>query len=316
MPAQTNLNISPYFDDFDPNKNFHRVLYKAGYPVQARELTQSQTILQDQIEKLGAAFFKNGDVIVPGEFSLGVPAPYVRVSSFTQGSTVEEYVGYKFTGATSGVVAYVEYAAPKTETEDATFFVQYESSGNTGEEATFIEGEVLESNHPNAYTATVGANTVSKPVTTPPMGLGSIFTVTPGSYWVNGFVVRNDAQTIILDKYSERPTYEVGFAVIEEFITSADDESLLDNSQGSSNFAAPGADRLKISLILSKRAFGDQNPNFILLATIQQGNIIGKPDQTIKWKWLYDVLAKRTFDESGNYIVRDFAVDPKGVLEL
>ena len=130
MPAQTNLNISPYFDDFDPNKNFHKVLYKAGYPVQARELTQSQTILQDQIEKLGSAFFKNGDVIVPGEFSLGVPAPYVRVSSFTQGSTVDEYVGYKFTGATSGVVAYVEFATPKTDTEDATFFVRYESSGN------------------------------------------------------------------------------------------------------------------------------------------------------------------------------------------
>ena len=52
MPIQKNLNVTPYFDDFDSNKNFHKVLYKPGYPVQARELTQSQTIMQDQIEML------------------------------------------------------------------------------------------------------------------------------------------------------------------------------------------------------------------------------------------------------------------------
>ena len=73
MPAQTNTNVSPYYDDFNPNDNFYRVLYKAGYPVQARELTQSQSILQDQIEKLGSRLLKDGDNVVPGEFSLGNP---------------------------------------------------------------------------------------------------------------------------------------------------------------------------------------------------------------------------------------------------
>lgn len=311
MPAQSNTNQKPYFDDFDELKNFYRILYKPGLPVQARELTQSQSIIQDQIEKLGGAFFKDGDVVVPGEFSLGVPAPYVRVSSITQGSRSAEYVGFRLTGATSGVVAFVNHAEAATDTEDVTFFVTYESSGATGEESTFIEGEVLESSNPNDYTATVGVTSVSKPVTVDVMGLGSLFTVTGGSYFVNGFVVRTDEQTIVLDKFSNRPTCEVGFNVVEEMVDSNDDESLLDNSQGSSNFAAPGADRLKISLVLAQRAFGTEDPSFILLATIQQGNIIGKPDQTIKWKWLYDILAKRTFDESGDYIVRDFCVEPK-----
>ena len=51
MPQETNLNVSPYFDDFDKNKNFSRVLFKPGSPVQARELTTLQSILQNQIEK-------------------------------------------------------------------------------------------------------------------------------------------------------------------------------------------------------------------------------------------------------------------------
>ena len=57
MPQETNLNVSPYFDDFNEDKNFNRVLFKPGIPVQARELTQLQTILQNQIEKFGQHFF-------------------------------------------------------------------------------------------------------------------------------------------------------------------------------------------------------------------------------------------------------------------
>ena len=56
MPQQTNLNVSPYFDDYDPKDDFYRVLFKPGYPVQARELTALQSILQNQIEKFGQHF--------------------------------------------------------------------------------------------------------------------------------------------------------------------------------------------------------------------------------------------------------------------
>ena len=50
MPQKTNLNINPYYDDFDKANNFYRVLFKPGYPIQARELTTLQSILQSQIE--------------------------------------------------------------------------------------------------------------------------------------------------------------------------------------------------------------------------------------------------------------------------
>ena len=53
MALTTNFNVDPYYDDFNEDKNYHRVLFKPGYAVQSRELTQAQTTLQDQIKKFG-----------------------------------------------------------------------------------------------------------------------------------------------------------------------------------------------------------------------------------------------------------------------
>ena len=310
MPAQTNTNVSPYYDDFNPESNFHRVLFKPGYPVQARELTQSQTILQDQVERLSSAFLKDGDNVVPGRFTYNNITPYVRCASITQGATAQEFVGFKLRGVSSGVVAVVDFATELNDEDDVTFYVTYLSSGDSTEEQQFLEGEVLESDTPNNYTATVGVNEVSKPIITPPLGFGSIFSVDEGYFFVNGFMVRNDAQTIPVEKYSIKPTVKVGFVVDEDFINSNEDPSLLDNSQGASNFAAPGADRLKISLILSVRDRKSFDPDFITLATIVDGAISGDPLGNNKYDWVNDLLAKRTFDESGDYIVTEFPIRP------
>tara|TARA_R110002050_G_scaffold292587_1_gene448063 strand:- start:5453 stop:12940 length:7488 start_codon:yes stop_codon:yes gene_type:complete len=308
MSLQTNTNISPYYDDFDPKKNFYRVMYKAGYPIQARELTTAQSIAQNQIETLASRLMKEGENVVPGEFGLAVPVSYVRASTITQGTTAQDFVSYTLTGATSGVIAQVNFATEETDDDDVTFYVNYVSSGATGEYNQFLEGETLESSNPNNYTASVGINTVSKPSSSEPIGQGSLFSVTEGAYFVDGFVVRNDASTITLDKYGIKPTYRVGFLVSEGFVTSVDDASLLDNAQGASNFAAPGADRLKITLTLAARDTETSDPNFITLANVDNGELIGsgKAGNTVKWDWLYDILARRTFDESGDYIVTEF----------
>ena len=308
MPLQKNLNVSPYYADYNPLSDYYKVLYKAGYPVQARELTNMQLMLQNQIETFMSRFLKEGDQVVPGEFGYA-QSSYVRVASITQGSNASDFVGYTLTGAVSGVKAFVNFATAETADDDVTFYVNYEDSGTTGEYEKFIEGEILESDTPNRLTATVGVNTISKPISSSPLGKGSLFTVKEGYYFVDGTSVRVDAQTITLDKYGIRPTFNVGFIVTEEFIASVEDPALLDNSQGSANFAAPGADRLKITLTLVKRTEDQVDPNFILLSVIVQGTHQGKPDQKTKWAWLYELLAKRTFDESGNYIVTAFPVE-------
>ena len=308
MPLQKNLNVAPYYADYNPLSDYYKVLFKAGYPVQARELTNMQLMLQNQIETIASRTMKEGDQIVPGEFGYA-QSSYVRVSSITQGSTADEFVGYTLTGAVSGVKGFVNFAVAETATDNVTFYVSYESSGSTATDATFKEGEILESDTPNKYTANVGVTSISKPVTSSAMGQGSLFTVKEGYYFIDGTSTRNAEQTITLDKYGTTPTYSVGFVVSENFIDSEEDSLLLDNSQGSSNFAAPGADRLKMTLTLTKRDIDSSNPNFIQLGVVIQGQMQGKPDQRTKWAWLYDVLAKRTFDESGDYIVTEFPVE-------
>ena len=308
MPIQQNLNVAPYYDDFDRNKNYYATLFKPGYALQARELTALQSTISDQIEQLAGKFLSPGDVVTPGEYAFAKPVAYVKIRSTT--GNITDYVGSTLTGVTSGVTAKVMSVVEATEDDAITFFVSYNSAGTNNTSVTFQEGETLNSDAENTPTAVVGVSGIDKPVNSPAMGSGCLFSVTDGSYFVNGFMVRNHDQSIIVSKYTTNPSCQIGFIVTESFVTSNEDPSLLDNSQGSSNFAAPGADRLKIELTLAKLDLEVTIPNFIRLATIIQGNLQGSPTQTIKWDWLYDILARRTFNESGDYIVKDFTVQP------
>ena len=67
-----NVNQSPYFDDYDETKDFHQILYKAGFPVQARELTQEQTILRNQIKRFGNHVFQDGSKVTGGDVTLNL----------------------------------------------------------------------------------------------------------------------------------------------------------------------------------------------------------------------------------------------------
>ena len=69
MAQITNLNVAPYYDDFDERDNYHKVLFRPGYAIQARELTTLQSILQNQIERHGRHTFKEGSVVIPGQVS-------------------------------------------------------------------------------------------------------------------------------------------------------------------------------------------------------------------------------------------------------
>ena len=63
MAITTDLSRRPYFDEFDANDNFHRVLFRPSTAVQTRELNEMQSILQDQVDKFGRHIFKNGSVV-------------------------------------------------------------------------------------------------------------------------------------------------------------------------------------------------------------------------------------------------------------
>ena len=81
MPSKTDFNVSPYYDDYAESKKFHRVLYRPGYAVQARELTTQQSILQNQLERMGDHMFKQGAMVIPGQISLDVNYFAINISS-------------------------------------------------------------------------------------------------------------------------------------------------------------------------------------------------------------------------------------------
>ena len=79
------------------------------------------------------------------------------------------------------------------------------------------------------------------------------------------------------------------------------DETLNDNSQGYNNYAAPGADRLKISLSLFKKSLTDlDDNNFVELARVVNGVLQIVNKKTVlggRGAWdINDTLARRTTD--------------------
>ena len=131
MPQHTNLNVAPYFDDYDPSDDFYRVLFKPGYPVQARELTQLQSILQNQIERHGQNVFEEGTVIIPGQISISNAYTSIQLASQFGGEdvVVAQYLNtttpVTITGATSGVKAKVIGVEAGTSTTQPRLFIQY-----------------------------------------------------------------------------------------------------------------------------------------------------------------------------------------------
>ena len=94
MALDTNFNVNPYYDDYDADKKFLRMLFKPGYAVQARELTQLQTILQKQVERFGDHIFKDGSVVTGGQ-TVFQNTSFVKVDTNYAGSAVnvDEFVG-------------------------------------------------------------------------------------------------------------------------------------------------------------------------------------------------------------------------------
>ena len=121
MPQNTNLNISPYFDDFDAANNFYRVLFRPGYPIQARELTTMQSLMQNQIESFGSHMFKDGSMVIPGQIGYDLDAKAVILQGSFLGADVEQYRtqldGKIISGLTTGVKAKIIFSIPSATSE-------------------------------------------------------------------------------------------------------------------------------------------------------------------------------------------------------
>ena len=329
MPQQTNLNVAPYFDDYSPDSDYHKVLFKPGYPVQARELTGLQSILQNQIEKFGQHFFKEGAKVIPGNTGYNQLYYAIQLDNNFQGIPVSAYVdqliGTKITGLTSGVTAVVDKVLLPEDSErnNLTLYINYLNSNTSNNSTqTFSDGEELSCSE--IVTSGLLGNTtiaVGSPIAvtlaTDAAATGCSFQIQEGVYFIRGNFVTVQTETLILDQYTANPSYRIGLNVQERIITPDLDETLNDNSQGYNNYSAPGADRLQISTTLFKKSLEDfDDDNFVELAAVNNGVLksvsrsgfgVG-PNGGVFYEDLTNVLARRTFDESGDYTIRPFDI--------
>ena len=293
MPSPTDFNVSPYYDDFSEAKNFHRILFRPAFAVQARELTQSQTLQQNQIEKMGDHLFKPGAMVLPGQVSIDTLYYAVKLTS-KSATSLDTYLNTTITGGSSGVVAEVIKVSATDGTDPDTLFVKYNKTGTNNTATVFTDGETITSTAAGSPTAVVDTTAT-----------GSAAAVEAGTYYINGFFVNVASSTLILDKYTNTPTYRIGLSVTEAFTTPGDDSSLNDNAQGSSNVNAPGAHRLKITLTLAKKTTSStEDSNFIEIARVENG-VIRTMVRATEHAVLEETLARRTHDESGDYVLNN-----------
>ncbi len=314
MTQKTDLNINPYYDDFDSKKNFYKVLFKPGYPVQARELTTLQSILQDQVKSFGSHIFKDGSVVIPGNIAYDGNFNSVKLNPTNFGVDISIYInnfiGKKITGQVSGTTAIIQFVAfPDGENvEDLTIYVKYLDSDSNFEFNPFEDGESLVAEENITYgNTTINAGTpFASLVSLNATNVGSSASIGDGIYFIRGYFVNVSKQTIILDNYTNTPSYRVGLKIDESILNSGDDSSLYDPSKGFTNYAAPGADRFKIDLTLTKKLISDLNDtDFVELLRVENGKI-KIIEQKSQYNIIKDYMAERTYDESGDYTVEPF----------
>ena len=343
MPINTDLNTAPYFDDFDIEKQYYKVLFKPGFAVQAREMTQLQTILQSQIEQFGDNIFKEGSIIKGCNFTALNDLRHVKVNNdidptayisrrttelIGQTETQVDYV-FELVGSITDLRANVVSASRgfTASLNPNTFYINYLNTTGTIKE--FQDGEdltvnlykfkvedgaagsapfetILDFNILNVNTgAPLGINVITG-------GTGQSFGIqsSPGITFQKGHFLFATEQTLIVSKYDNVPTnVSVGYRVQERLLSALNDSSLYDNANGSNNENAAGADRLSLvpTLVVLDTAVADADPSFFALIRYQEGNEITLRDVS-QYNVLGDELAKRTFEESGNYILNDFAI--------
>ena len=306
MAQKTNLNVSPYFDDFDAQKDFYKVLFNPGRPVQARELNNIQSILQNQIESFGSHIFKEGSVVIPGNTTYDSNFFAVKLNPTSFGvniaAYINQYVGKLVEGQISGVTASVQKVEVPNSSNGldyVTLYVKYVDSDNDFNFTPFQDGESLVSNESVVYgnTTITSGTPFASLISTDATATGSAASIDDGIYFVRGTFANVTKQTIILDYYSNTPSYRVGLKVSEEIITAKEDSSLYDNAKGFTNYAAPGADRFKIGLSLTKKTLDsvDTDTDFIEILRIEDGEI-KKVNTKTQYSAIRDYLAQRTFD--------------------
>lgn len=298
------FNINPYYDDFSHQSGFLRVLFRPGYSVQGRELTQAQTILQNQISKIGDHLFKDGSRVLGAGINVRTTSTVrITVASLTA----------------AGVTDYTDLIGNEINTVSTKARIVNFLPTSAGGSSTHILASV---DFLNGVSFAAGGVTYSDGSALTLVGTtetGKLVTVSEGIFYIDGFFVRSETESLTPSRvvgltldagWSGGSLFEaldtrIGYQITRDTVTSQENTTLQDPSIGSSNYNAPGADRYKITVDLIQSGLTAQVDDFLELLRFEKGKITKKSER-VSYAEIEKTLARRTFDESGSYIVKPF----------
>lgn len=302
VPYKHTGNDNIYNDDFDPSKTYCKIMYRAARPVQVRELTQMQSILQYQIASNASFMFKDGQAVNGAKISYSLDQPTMKIETKdSAGRTVDipTLVGKTFydqNGENQSIL--ITGYIPGTQILLFSYLGGYISEGST----TFVSTRTYDG---QSYAFTKTDDAIVSCVT------GH---VTKGSIFVDGYFIDIPGEDIVVSPTVDmEEEYNIGFYIHRNYITSSEDPTLNDNASGTTNFNAPGADRYQIKAELVGFCSSDTSiteefkEHFIPGIVVKNDKIILEQVVGVNGE-LMDTLAKRTFEESGSYTVKPWKV--------
>lgn len=306
---------APYYDDFKDENDFLQILFRPGFAVQTREVNQLQTILQNQIGRMSDGIYPDGTKVVGGNTQFNIKYAFVKLKPSMvpelngEGFSASEpstYIGNKITNVNGSLSATIVLALNSTNTDPSTFYVQY-----TGVDSINNSTSSFGNNEPLTITRSDNSSEVVYTATTNATGFGSSISISDGVFYVKSRFVSVHSQTIILTKYVQidpDSEYAVGINMVEKIVIPEEDLSLLDNASGTTNETAPGAHRYLIRGDFVLKSTLTDLKNFIEIVKFRNSVVVEKARPN-EFSVFDEVLAKRTFDESGDYVVDEFLLD-------
>lgn len=307
--TETSL-ATTYKDDFRDSDNYHRILFNTGVGLQARELTQLQTILQSQIERFGNNVFKEGAVVKPGGVNINPQYEFIKLDvtdpSHVLPDDITTLVGKTVTGQTSSIVATILEVVAAEGSDPATLYVKYTST-SSAQGSTDVVTQRMSGNEVMDVSDGTDLKVKLSTIADPSTGKGTQVTALGGIYYARGNFVLTQDQSKIISKYTDTPDTDIGFKTVEDVVTASDNNALYDNQGSVPNVSAPGADRYRITLTIAERSEMTSSDNFVHVATIKKGQIYSAVATTNSYNIPNELIAKRIEENSGDYIVKPFS---------
>ena len=310
-----------YHDDFTDSDGFYKILFNSSKYLQARELTQIQTILQNQISTFADNIFRDGAAVTNASGGSGVnQASYVLIDTSELGNaSIQRYVGRILKGPAvdnvhDGLDFTVSFASESVEgTSYTTLYGFYSSTNQSGVVSsdtqatalTFTDGDTLNDQDLTPLTPLSVSTRSAAPLST---GQGLLFSMQQSDFYSQGHFVYVEKQSIVISAYEIDVDVDVGFNVIQDIVTVEDDVSLYDNQGAVPNLASPGADRYRIRLILTTKDAVANPLDFLPFAQVKGGLIAKVRAPTSDYNLIEKRMAERQFDTNGDFMVNPFGL--------